>query len=69
MVPADERFNARHVAGGEVDDGLVLERELVLPDRALEIGLELQSGDGGGVHGRLEHLIAAIAPLLRHVHR
>ncbi len=69
MVPPDERLEAEGPARAEVDDRLVVEDELAALERPPQVGLELESGDRGGMHRRLEDLVAAAVDALRGVHR
>ena len=45
MGPAEERLGEHHPTGRELDDGLVLEVELVTLEGALEVELDRQSAD------------------------
>ena len=67
--PADQRFDARDLARIQLDHRLVVQDELVVLERALQVGLQLQAPQRGVVHLRLEDLVATLALLLRHVHR
>ena len=69
MVPAQQRLEADHPTRVQLDERLVVEIELVGVEGALEVGLQLQPGQRGGVHLRLEQLVAVAALLLRLVHR
>ena len=53
----------------ELDHGLVVQDELLVLERALQVGLQLQAPQRGVVHRGLEDLVATLALLLRHVHR
>ena len=67
--PPDQGFDPGDLAALELDHRLVVEAELLVLERALQVGLEFQALQRGVVHRGLEHLIAALALLLRHVHR
>ena len=69
VVPADERLEPADVAVRELDHRLVVELELVVVERALQVGLELEPADRGLVHLGLEDLVAGLPALLRDVHR
>ena len=45
VLPAHERLHAGHVAGREVHDRLVAERELAAVQGALQVGLQLEAGE------------------------
>src|SRR5690606_41760285 len=42
-APAHQRLHRGHPRGGQVDHGLVLDRELLLDQRPLQVGGELQT--------------------------
>ena len=70
MVPAHERLDGDGLAGGEVDDRLVLDDELALLDRALELGLEVVAADDRVAHRRRRRRAKRrLAGLLGLVHR
>ena len=69
MLPAHQRFDPRHHPRGQHDHRLIDQGELAPLHRPLEVGLQLQALQDGGVHGPFEHLIAALAAGLRGVHR
>ena len=68
VVPAHERLGGGHVAGGELDDRLQLDDQLAALGRALEVLLEAVAAQDGGVHRRLEDLVALLAGVLGRVH-
>ena len=68
VVPAHERLGGGHVAGGQLDDRLQLDDELAALGRALEVLLEAVAAQDGGVHRRLEDLVALLAGVLGRVH-
>ena len=68
MVPAHEGLDGDGLAGGEIDDRLVLDDELALLDRALELGLEAVAADDRVAHRGREDREAALAALLGVVH-
>ena len=68
MVPAREGLDGHGRAGGEIDDRLVLDDDLALLDRALELGPEAVAPDDRVAHRRREDREAALAALLRVVH-
>ena len=51
-----------------VDDRLVVDGEGAVTDRGPEVLFEAHAFDGGGVHGRFEHAIAALSLSFRLVH-
>ncbi len=53
----------------QLDDRLVVQDELAVLQRALQVGLQLQALQGRVVHRGLEDLVATLALLLGHVHR
>ena len=69
VEPADQRLDARDLAALELDHRLIEEPELVVLQRALQRGLQLQPLQRGVVHRGLEQLIPVLALLLREVHR
>ncbi len=69
VLPPQQRLAADAAAGRELDDGLDEEAELVLLDRALETGLEVEPARHRGAHLVVEDLEAGLAVLLRLVHR
>jgi hypothetical protein len=58
VPPAAERLHADHPPRRQRHDGLVVEHELAAGQRAAQVGLHLQAGQGAGVHGAVEHLAA-----------
>ena len=68
VVPAHERLGGGHVARGELDDRLQLDDQLAALGRALEVLLEAVAAQDGGVHRRLEDLVALLAGVLGRVH-
>ena len=68
MLPADQRLDAEQVAGAQVHDRLVVQQELRLPHRLVELGLHLAPLARRVLHGRLVHDVAALAGGLRRVH-
>jgi hypothetical protein len=69
VLPANERLGAHRAARREVDDGLVVQHQLVVGQRAAQVRLELQPLDRRGVHRRREGLEAPLAAFLRLVER
>ena len=69
MDPPDQRLDAGDASAVELDHRLVVQDELAVLDRPLEVGLQLESLQRRLVHGRLEDLVPALAALLGHVHR
>ena len=51
VVPAGQRLGGDHLTGGEVDDRLELDGELVLGDGAGQLGGQREPADVGGVAG------------------
>ena len=68
MAPAQQRLHRSHAAGGDVEHGLVVEDELVLPDGMAEAALQGQALEGGGVERGRAELIVVATLLLRPVH-
>jgi hypothetical protein len=74
VVPAHERLDAHGAPRLELDDGLEDEAQLVAAgdragERVAQVALEREAGDGGRVHGRLEHRPPPLAARLGLVHR
>ena len=69
MLPAHERLDAGDGARLQLDHRLVVQDELVVLQCSLQVRLQLEPLERRVVHRRLEHLIAALAALLGHVHR
>ena len=69
MVPAHERLHSGDRAVRQPDDRLEVEHELLVLDRAPQLGLVVQPIHGRGVHDRIEDPIAHVLVLLRLVHR
>ena len=55
VVPADERLEALDASAGQLDDGLVVEVELVALDGVAQLALEEQALAGAVAHGVVEH--------------
>ena len=68
MVPAHERLDGDGLPGDEIDDRLVLDDELALLDRSLELGLEAVAADDRVAHRGREQRVAMLAGVLRVVH-
>ncbi len=68
MVPAHQRLDGDRLAGREVHDRLVLDEQLALLQRALELVLEVVAADDRVAHLRGEDGEAALAALLGLVH-
>ena len=69
VVPTDERLEPLDRAARQVDHRLEQEHELLVVDRPLEIGLQLEAAQRRVVHLRFEDLIPVLAGLLGDVHR
>ena len=69
VVPAHERFEPRDVTRRQSDHRLEVQDELLVLDRPLEVGLQLEAAERGVMHLRLEHLESVLPRLLRDVHR
>ena len=69
VLPAHERFEGDDAVLGERHDRLVLHHELVVLQRAAQVGLELEPGDRGRVHLGFVDAVAALPLALRAVHR
>ena len=67
--PSDQGLHAGDPSRLELDHRLVMEDELLVLERALEVGLQFKAAQRGVVHRGLEDLVATLALLLRHVHR
>ena len=68
-LPADERLDPDDVPVGQVDDGLVVEPELVAILRSAQQRLERRPLADRLAQARPEDLVAALAAVLRLVHR
>ena len=69
MPPADQRFGAVEVVGRGIDLRLVVQLELLLRQRVVQIALELDALARVRVHAGLEALHVVAAALLGAVHR
>ena len=69
VLPAHERLERHDAVLGERDDRLVLHDELVVLQRAAQVGLELEPGDRRRVHLGFVDAVAALALALGPVHR
>ena len=69
VLPAQEGFEPGYLARGDVDDGLVMEDELVGGDRALERGCQGVARDHRSGHLRLEERNPVLASRLGRIHR
>ena len=67
VVPADERLAADDRTRGQLDDRLVVERQPAALDRRRQRGPQLQALERARVDLGLEHLVTALAALLRQV--
>src|SRR4029453_7866578 len=63
-----QRLDGHHLAGAQVDLGLVVELELATGERPVQRRLERQALDHRGPHPVVEHLVAGAALLLGPVH-
>src|SRR5882724_6680876 len=61
MIPAQQRLAARDAIRAEIDDRLVLDLELAVPERLAQILLELAARMHQRIHHRLEEAIGAAA--------
>ena len=68
-MPAQERLDAGELPGGERDDRLVVELELLVGESALDVGLEAHAVDDGLVERRVEYGEAALSLGFGDVHR
>ena len=68
MVPAEERLGADGASVSELDDRLVVDQQLDVPDGRPQLGLELEPVHRGVPDRRGEQLDAVTAPLLGQVH-
>ena len=70
MVPAHERLDPDGAAGRDLDDRLVVQDELVTPERVRELVLHAHPDASGAAHRVVEHLdLARGAVRLGEVHR
>ncbi len=68
VAPAHQRLDAEQAAGAEIDDRLILEEELLVRQRAADVGLEPQPLVQHVLHLRLEGDVAVLAGCLGVVH-
>jgi len=68
VVPAHEGFHPDRLAALEVDDGLVVEDELPLVHRSLQLGRAFEPLHHGRLQGRLVHLVTVLAAGLGGIH-
>src|ERR671935_96674 len=68
VLEPDQGLQAHDLLAGEVDDRLVVEQQVAVLDRALQLGLELEALGGLRSHTGLEHLVAPLALPLGPVH-
>ena len=68
VLPAQQRLEPADHTVLEAHHRLVVQLELVVGDRALEVGLQLEAGEHDLVHRGLEHPVAALAVALGDVH-
>ena len=68
VLPADERLVARDLVAVEVDDGLVVEPELLARDALAQLADPLRPLDGDTVELRVEERVAHLGVALRPVH-
>ena len=68
VLPADERLVAHDLVAVEVDDGLVVEPELLARDALAELADPLRPLDGDTVELRVEERVAHLGVVLRPVH-
>ncbi len=69
MAPTDQRLEAGDLAGAEVDDGLVVERQLVAVEGVAQLPFHLQPLHRPRSHLGVEEDAAGAAALLGPVHR
>ena len=67
-LPATERFESHYLAVAQGHDGLVVNAELVQLEGLAQVGFELQTFDGTGMHRMVEHFTAALACALGTIH-
>ena len=60
VLPTHQRLEADQLALGEIDDGLVMHRELTGPKGLLEVLEKLEAADRLLAHGRSEQDVAAL---------
>src|SRR6185369_4167790 len=65
MLPANERFEAVQLATRKRDDRLVINTQFILLERAPQIALKAQEGDGACVHRGIKDLAARFATIFR----
>ena len=69
MLPADQRLEARDLAGAEADHRLVVEGELVAVERVAQLAFDLEPAHRAGPHLGVEEDAAGAAAFLGPVHR
>src|ERR1700674_1734628 len=69
MLPADQRLDARHALGVQVEGGLILQEELFRVERALQLCLEREAVLRRDLHAQLEEDVVALAFFLGFVQR
>ena len=69
MPPPNEGLDSDRATVGEREDRLVMDREITLLDRTLQLTLEVESLERVGVHRLLEHDDAVLPLVLGHVLR
>ena len=69
MRPAQQRFHPADAAGAEIEDRLVVERQLLVRERAPQPVLERDALQRLRVHERVEELVVVAALLLGLIHR
>ena len=69
VLPADQRLEAADLAGAEVDDRLVVERQLVAVERVAQLAFDLEPAHRTGPHLGVEEHAAGAAAFLGPVHR
>jgi hypothetical protein len=60
MTPADQGLGADDGLAGKIEDGLVEQEELLVPEGRAQIDLELQAIPGIWIHARVEHRVAVL---------
>ena len=68
MAPPQQCLDVHHRASRQVDDRLVVQLELLVGERGLQLGLERRPLDRSDAHLGTEHAVAALAPSLDRIH-
>lgn len=69
VLPAHQRLQADDPAVRQAHDRLIVHRELLALDGTAQFSLQREARHGAGVHTRVEHGPAGLAPILGGIHR